>query len=257
MTETVIDTFMTPNPEYTTLLEDQFAPSEWQKHRRAATTPSVSASHTDQWVDWGDHTVAVEPMGTKQWIHDSHDGHFRSEERGRHFDRKQVNELLNWERTHEPKPVEYYTPIIREGRFMPSMKDQSWGCRTWKNTHTTVRRDISRDGELPAIMANIRANKYQDKDRGQIEAEMREQERNMGSRLFADNNHMPRQTPGDVTFRTKITHPVASPGTWGEMYPGLKIYTPIQAPSTAYPDDEDWRLSAAERHFKISSGVVS
>ena len=155
--------------------------STYREMTHAATTPSVQQSLPDQWVDWGGHTVTVDPMNNKQWIHDSHDGHARSEERGRFYDRKQVNELMNWEKSHAGVEAQYYTPRIGDkDRFNPSMMDQTRGCRSWRG----VIRDSTRFGELPSISALIYENKLGDKSREQIESEIREQDRRLATRIF-------------------------------------------------------------------------
>ena len=157
---------------------------------RPATTPSVSQAWPDQWVDWGGHTVTVDPMGNKQWINDSHDGHKRSEERGRYYDTKAVNGLIGKSGITSLEDPHYFTPSV-EGvqRYNPVMEDQVLGCRSWRG----VKRDSSRFGELPTITALLRENKLGSKDYGQIEKEMREERRRSGSRLFDCDELIPRR----------------------------------------------------------------
>ena len=49
----------------------------------------------DQWVNWGDHTVTIDPIGNKPWIHEGQDGkHLEAAERGRAYDAADVQHLM-------------------------------------------------------------------------------------------------------------------------------------------------------------------
>jgi hypothetical protein len=228
--------------------------AEYRDYSRAATTPSLSQAWPDQWVDWGGHTVTVDPVGNKQWIHDSHDGHARTEARGRKYDKQLVNELVNWEKTHEPNPVQYYTPTISGDKYNPVMTDQVWGCRSWRG----VLRDSSNFGKLPSITALIHENKLPDKDRGQIEEEMREQNRRRATRLYTYDNKLPRQAPADVQYTTRAEQPAVSPGLWthdegGNFYPAAAP-APVNEFGYAVWTNPDWQSSAARRHM-VNAGL--
>ena len=149
---------------------------------RAAETPTLQQAWPDQWVDWGDHTVQVDPVGNKQWIHDSHDGHARSESRARAFDARDVRELIGWERDHSGvDALTFYSPTTRElDRADKFTTPIGKGCRSWRG----VRRDASRFGELPTIEALKYEGRLLNKSLGDIEAEMREAERRQAHRLF-------------------------------------------------------------------------
>ena len=55
----------------------------------------------DQWLDWGDHTVTVDPMGNKKWILESDtEGHSQSVARKRRFDAADVRDLMGWQNRH-------------------------------------------------------------------------------------------------------------------------------------------------------------
>ena len=132
----------------------------------------------DQWVDWGGHTIQIDPVHQAQWIHDSHDGHYKSVDRGRMYDANEVSRLQNWfagsvDQVHS----EYYTP--------PAMINfDTQGCRRldkWRGQKP----DTSRRGLLPSITAMIYDNQLGDKDYGEIEAEIRERERTAGARIFS------------------------------------------------------------------------
>ena len=66
---------------------------EYRVLHQAAETPKKAVSQ-DQWLDWGDHTIQVDPIGNKQWVHDTHDGHKRTEARGRGYDAAEVSKLV-------------------------------------------------------------------------------------------------------------------------------------------------------------------
>ena len=43
---------------------------EYRVLHQAAETPKKAVSQ-DQWLDWGDHTIQVDPIGNKQWVHET------------------------------------------------------------------------------------------------------------------------------------------------------------------------------------------
>lgn len=159
-----------------------FDADEYREYMHAATTPSLKAAWPDQWVDWGDHTVTVDPVGNKQWIDDSHNRHFATEERGRHLDRREVQRLVGWEKTHTMPSFALRNPSICEinRSCLFSEPKASRGCRTWRGAE----RDSSNYGALPTIQALIHENRLGDKGRGQIEAEIREDRHRRDARFF-------------------------------------------------------------------------
>lgn len=174
--------------------------AEYREWTRVPETPSASQTLPDQWVNWGDHTVQVDPIGNKQWIHDSHDGHARSEKRGRAYDSKDVQSLLGWEKTHEPVPLTYYTPSVTEiggmHKLATTLQPDLWGgwdfdrldkrkqldrgCRTWRGAE----RDTSRIGKLPSISALLYDNQLAEKSTEEIEHEIREHDRTISARVY-------------------------------------------------------------------------
>lgn len=159
-----------------------FDEDEYREYTRAATTPSLKAAWPDQWVDWGDHTVTVDPVGNKQWIDDSHNRHFATEARGRHLDRREVQRLVGWEAAHTMPSITLSNPStseINRSSLFSEPKAQR-GCRTWRGTI----RDSSNYGALPSIQALIHEHKLGDKGRGQIEAEIREDRHRRDARFF-------------------------------------------------------------------------
>lgn len=165
---------------------------EYREYMQAATTPSLKAAWPDQWLDWGDHTVTVDPVGNKQWIDDSHDRHFATEARGRHLDRRDVQRLVGWETRHRMPTIKLSNPstseinglaLFSEPRVSYNSKAGSLdptGCRMWRG----VVRDSYNYGALPTIQALIYENKLGDKGRGQIEAEIREDRHRRDARFF-------------------------------------------------------------------------
>ena len=127
---------------------------------------------TDQWLDWGDHTITIDPMGNKQWIRESDtDGHSQSVARKRRYDANDMQELIGWQNRHPPQDPAYYEPTI-SGRQLYS-DPIGKGCKQWRGQQ----RDGSRFGKLPAITQMIRDRALHDKGPGQIQHEMREWER--------------------------------------------------------------------------------
>ena len=143
--------------------------AQYRDMSHGAMTPEAKV---DQWVDWGGHTVTLDPIGNKKWILESDTyGHSESIARKRRFDSRDVQDLLNWFTSSEPTHTEYYEPTI-SGRQLYS-DPIGKGCKQWRGQQ----RDGSRFGKLPAITQMIRDRALHDKGPGQIQHEMREWER--------------------------------------------------------------------------------
>ena len=159
---------------------------EYRQYNWVAETPTMSQVLPDQWVDWGGHTKQIDPIGNKQWIHDSHDGHARSENRGRYYDARDVRALQGWEESHRAEEWDYFTPseaqISGLDRWPTPLQA---GCKTWRG----ATRDPSRFGQLPSISAMLYENKLPGKSTQEIEAEMRESARTTGARIFARDGY--------------------------------------------------------------------
>ena len=55
------------------------------------TTPVETYDTVDRWLDWGDHTVTVDPMIHSAWIHEGQDGkHLKTMFRGRDFNKEET-----------------------------------------------------------------------------------------------------------------------------------------------------------------------
>ena len=152
---------------------------EYRVLHQAAETPKKAVSQ-DQWLDWGDHTIQVDPIGNKQWVHDTHDGHKRTEARGRGYDAAEVSKLVGWQNSHSGlmPHTEYYKPGPIKEYFFPQtcIINDAW---------RGAKRSKSGLGKLPAISAMIHNNELEDKSIGQIESEMREHDRTSSARIFS------------------------------------------------------------------------
>ena len=138
----------------------------------------TSIAQVDQWVDWGGHTIQVDPVRETQWIHDSHDGHYKSVTRGRQYDAQEVKRLQNW---YTGSVGQVHSDFFEPAQFTSY---ETQGCRSldkWRGKKPST----ARRGLLPVITAMIYENKLADKAYGDIEAEMRERERTAGARLFS------------------------------------------------------------------------
>ena len=133
----------------------------------------------DQWVNWGDVTVQVDPIRDQKWIFDGDDAHKTSADRGRSYDRSIVQRLVNWETTHTPKPVDYFNPAsqpVRDCTRFPSSclnNVEQYNKYYWRG----FKRDSSRWGLLPSVTAMIYENRLPDKPEYDIESEIRESEK--------------------------------------------------------------------------------
>lgn len=154
----------------------------YRQYSHMAETPAVGAAHPDQWVDWGGVTVTVDPPLNKQWIHDSHDGHRKSADRGRFYDAARVRELKNWEETHTYSLPVGFEPSVAQVNGLDTFSEPSGtrGCRQWRGAV----RDATNFGKWPAISQLWRTGQLAEKSTGQIEAEMREAERTRTARIY-------------------------------------------------------------------------
>jgi len=72
----------------------------------------ASYDKIDQWLDWGDHTVTVDPIRTHPWIHEGQDSkHQDGVNAGRSYDRRDTKHMLALLQTTEPDAlVKTYLP---------------------------------------------------------------------------------------------------------------------------------------------------
>lgn len=109
----------------------------------------------DQWVDWGGHTVTVDPIGNSAWIHEGCDAtHKQTRERGRQYDAKDVEHIASMlSRDSTPMP-RLFLPTFADLDKVPKFPshNQTGGKDMWRGVHRSVRGA----GQLPVISAMIR-----------------------------------------------------------------------------------------------------
>lgn len=134
------------------------------------------------WLDTGDVTTTVDPVGFKPWIGDSHDKFKQSAQRDGAQDTAQVRALLGWH-TSSAKPFRDDAPsdseVERLDKF-PLPRQEGDHEHWWRG----AKRDPARHGKLPAVEALKRMG-LPNASRGEIEAQIRDHERRVGGRLFA------------------------------------------------------------------------
>ena len=81
--------------------------------------PDVTYDTITQYVDWGGHTVTVDPVRRERWIHEGADDlHRQTAERGRDKDRRDVTSLLPL-LNGAPARVATYMPSTSDLMHMP------------------------------------------------------------------------------------------------------------------------------------------
>lgn len=134
----------------------------------------------EQYLDWGDVTVTVDPMYTKQWIFDGSDAHMRSYERGKAIDRERVRELRDWV-DREPVPqISYTQPLSVPFNFEHRVNDD---CG-WRGIQVRT----GREGALPSVSKLFYTNQLPNTAPSVIDSAMREEQRRVGHRLFDQSN---------------------------------------------------------------------
>ena len=75
----------------------------------------------DQWVNWGDHTVTIDPIGNKPWIHEGQDGkHLEAAERGRAYDAADVQHLMGLLGKHTTPQKPTFLPTWEDLEKVPN-----------------------------------------------------------------------------------------------------------------------------------------
>ena len=158
------------------LLDDD----QWREYQHVSPTPELGTNQ-EQWVNWGDHTITVDPMKFDHWIMDHGEQHVAGQKRGRMLDRKLVSQLQGWQNESHQAPYVLFTPsqstIAGLDRFSVPLQQ---GCRVYRG----VKRDESRFGMLPSISAQLYDNVLPNKSTSEIEHEMLEEARLADERLF-------------------------------------------------------------------------
>ena len=74
----------------------------------------------DQWLDWGGHTVTVDPIGNSAWIHEGQDGkHADTVERGRANDTADTKHLMSLLAKESVKLIHGFVPSVADLEQMP------------------------------------------------------------------------------------------------------------------------------------------
>ena len=115
----------------------------------------------DQWRDWGDHTVTIDPIGNTPWIHEGQDGkHLSAAERGRAYDAADVQHLMALMSKQTTEQTNVYVPRWEEVEKVPK-----FACDVYRGQL----RDVRGVGELPVISQQIYYDTLPDLPKGMIE----------------------------------------------------------------------------------------
>lgn len=128
----------------------------------------------DQWLDWGDHTVTVDPVGNAAWVHDGENGrHLETKERGRAIDAADVKHLMGMLSSQKSESTHTYVPQwddLQRTPF-PSKPPQGY-CDP-----------IEGDGRLPTIVHHIR--RQSDVPKGDIERQVYKNTHTISSKVLS------------------------------------------------------------------------
>ena len=171
-------------------------------------------STVDQWVDWGGHTVQVDPIRTAAWIHDGGvDKHHNTVNRGREYDARDVKHIQQLLNSHEVPTFVTFTPSVQDvmaNRFPSRAQADSFspgtereqkchdddiydmgGHRYMLNQEATrglanwrgAKRDAANFGSLPVIRRKLDAGEFPDKSIEVIQREMLEAQQRVTDRV--------------------------------------------------------------------------
>lgn len=148
---------------------------------------SLPPLQQESWVDVPDVTVTLDPVRDAHWIRDGYNTHAATEARARALDRRDLLELQGALGANSYDPPQMYTPSTAQIDALPyhfayPAAELGQPCKVGSGGL----RDMSRAGKLPALQAQIYAG-LPSKSTGQIEAEIREDERRRNARVFSRN----------------------------------------------------------------------
>ena len=153
----------------------------------------MTSADIEQFVDWGDHTVTVDPIRRDHWIYDDGERHALSQRRGASQDAAFVNELASAGVYTESQST--YMPTTRDidalGRFSsgrsgnPTMLARGWRVAPGE-----------REGKRPVIAQMKYDGVLPNKSRAQIALEMKEAERRISARTFDKSDRIISQVLG-------------------------------------------------------------
>ena len=161
----------------------EIAIDEWIDHFRPTPpeAPLLKQKYKRQWVDWGDHTTTVDPMKHAYHVHDDDKGmHQRTEARAHAFEAFEVHKLAS----SLPKTVAppRFEPTVAQVESATPFAHAciEGGNGKWRGSD----RDTSRMGALPVI-EKLKRTTLQEKSAGDIDIEIREEERRRAARVFS------------------------------------------------------------------------
>jgi hypothetical protein len=158
---------------------------ERQLQKKVDAAHSADEPHydrVDQWVDWGGHTVTIDPIGNSAWIHEGQGGkHQQSKERGRLYDEQDTRHMMSLLAKHTEPRYESFIPTSRALDALPKFPSRRNGnCDVWRG----MLRDIRGEGQLPVISQRIRDG-MQDVSKEQIEREVYSIRDAISTRVFS------------------------------------------------------------------------
>lgn len=149
----------------------------------------------DQWVDWGDHTVTVDPMRTNPWIHEGQDRkHLDSVDRGRAYDRQDTLRLLGLVQSERSDAyVKTYLPSTKDitGGLQHTAGDGAVNdhgvAAPFDQAHSYRDGEISRGSSMkrPIIDHLHRTGLFPEEAPGTIERQVYGQRKSVQDRVFA------------------------------------------------------------------------
>ena len=120
----------------------------------------------DQWVDWGDYTVTIDPVRNAHWVYEQ-DGerHQTTMARGKAYDAADTRHLMKLLSEETFSAPEVFRPTVAQLEGMPKFQSRrNGGCDTWRGSI----RDVRDVGNLPVVMQKHRDDAFPEEDKGQI-----------------------------------------------------------------------------------------
>lgn len=132
----------------------------------------IGYDRINQHLDWGDHTVTIDPIFNHPWIHEGQDRkHQAAAERGRAFNAANVKHILSM-MDNTQLSLSFYHPTLSDLDKCPKFESRRNGdCDNWRGKL----RDMRGIGELPVIAAQNYHGTLPDKPKSLIEREIYDQ----------------------------------------------------------------------------------
>jgi len=161
---------------------------EWANDMHVPAAPvSVASVMPEQWVSWDGVTVTLDPMRNKKWVYDGFTGHQESIERGKYFDKREVNAVIQMEQTDVPPSFHLFQPTLADFNSNSLYSEpQARGCLQLATAGHSGRykRTTTNFGKLPVISQMKYDGLLYDKPTPDIERDIYESERTAGVRLY-------------------------------------------------------------------------